>query len=115
MSQGKLIRDKIPAIIRAKGQQPIIRVADVTEYRFLLRAKLSEEVSEFLASDDDPEELADILEVLLALAEYIGTGPEQLEKLRVVKAQERGGFAERIVWSGNRPAGPVDVQTYATR
>ncbi|HEY5986539.1 MAG TPA: nucleoside triphosphate pyrophosphohydrolase [Streptosporangiaceae bacterium] len=107
MSQSKLVRDKIPAIIRAKGQHAITRVANAEEYGLLLRAKLSEEVAEFLASDDDPEELADILEVLFALAEYVGTGPEQLEKLRAVKALERGGFAGRIVWSGNRPAGPA--------
>src|SRR5713226_85246 len=62
---GKLVRDKIPDIIRSKGAEPIIRVADGSEYQFLLRSKLVEEVEEFLASDDDPEELADILQMLL--------------------------------------------------
>lgn len=102
---GKLVRDKIPQIIRAKGLEPIVEVADAEEYRTSLRAKLREEVEEFLASDDDPEELADILEVLYALAEHGGTDREQLEKLRAAKALERGGFADRIIWSGNQPAG----------
>jgi predicted house-cleaning noncanonical NTP pyrophosphatase (MazG superfamily) len=68
------------------------------------REKLTEEVAEFLASDNDPEELADILEVLFALAEQVGTDAQQLEKLRAAKAEERGGFADRVIWSGNRPA-----------
>jgi hypothetical protein len=61
-------------------------------------------VEEFIASGDDPEELADILEVLYALAEQAGSGPQQLEGLRAAKAEERGGFGDRIIWSGNRPA-----------
>jgi hypothetical protein len=48
-------------------------VADADEYRTSLKAKLREEVQEFLDSDDDPEDLADILEVLHALAEHGGT------------------------------------------
>ncbi len=104
MSQGKLVRDKIPQIIRSKGQDPIIYVAGAEEYAARLRDKLTEEVAEFLASDNDPEELADILEVLYALAEQAGTDAQQLEKLRAAKADERGGFAGRIIWSGNRPA-----------
>jgi len=104
LSQGKLVRDKIPQIIRSKGQDPIIYVAGAEEYAARLRDKLTEEVAEFLASDNDPEELADILEVLYALAEQAGTDAQQLEKLRAAKADERGGFAGRIIWSGNRPA-----------
>jgi predicted house-cleaning noncanonical NTP pyrophosphatase (MazG superfamily) len=103
MSQGKLVRDKIPQIIRSKGQVPIVYVASADEYRTSLKAKLREEVQEFLDSDD-PEELADILEVLYALAQDRGTDRQQLEKLRAIKAEERGGFVERIIWRGNKPA-----------
>lgn len=102
MSQGKLVRDKIPQIIRSNGLEPVISIASTEEYAARLRDKLREEVDEFLASDNDPEELADILEVLYALAEQAGTDGQQLEKLRAAKADERGGFADRIIWSGNR-------------
>lgn len=102
MSDGKLVRDKIPQIIRDAGAEPVTRVAEAGEYRGLLRAKLVEEVEEFLASDD-PNELADILEVVLALAGDLGVDRDHLEKLRTAKAFERGGFADRIVWSGNAP------------
>jgi predicted house-cleaning noncanonical NTP pyrophosphatase (MazG superfamily) len=104
MSQGKLVRDKIPQIIRSKGLEPVIYVASADEYSIRLRDKLREEVEEFIASDNDPEELADVLEVLYALAERAGTDREQLEKLRMAKAEERGGFADRIIWSGNQSA-----------
>jgi predicted house-cleaning noncanonical NTP pyrophosphatase (MazG superfamily) len=103
MSQSKLVRDKIPQIIRDMGTEPVTRVADAEEYRGLLRAKLVEEVEEFLVSED-PSELADVLEVLLALAGDLGVDRDHLEKLRIAKAFERGGFADRIVWSGNAPA-----------
>jgi predicted house-cleaning noncanonical NTP pyrophosphatase (MazG superfamily) len=107
MSQGKLVRDKIPQIIRSKGLEPVICTASIEEYGARLRDKLREEVEEFLASDNDPEELADILEVLYALAEGAGSDRQQLEKLRMAKAEERGGFANRIIWSGNRPAAGI--------
>jgi len=103
MSLSKLVRDKIPQIIRDTGAAPVIRIADAEEYRGLLRAKLVEEVEEFLASED-PSELADILEVLLALAGDLGVDRDHLEKLRIAKTFERGGFAGRIVWSGNASA-----------
>ena len=98
----KLVRDKVPQIIRARGDEPIVRVADAAEYRALLLAKLVEEVDEVLAADDAdmPEELADVMEVVLALASDLGLDAAQLEELRKAKASERGGFAERIVWSG---------------
>lgn len=102
MSDGKLVRDKIPDIIRADGLEPMIRVANPEEYAVRLRAKLREETDEFLASDDDPEELADILEVVHALARQIGVTPEKVEELRAAKAAERGAFNDRLIWSGNR-------------
>jgi predicted house-cleaning noncanonical NTP pyrophosphatase (MazG superfamily) len=107
LKQGKLVRDKIPQIIRSKGQEPVIYIADSDEYCIRLRDKLQEEVQEYLVSDNDREELADILEVLYALARQAGTDQEQLEKLRAAKAEKRGGFADRIIWFHNRNAAAV--------
>lgn len=103
--EGKLVRDKIPQIIRVQGGEPILRIADAGEYRELLWAKLAEEVGELTAADDAhaPEELADVLEVVLALAADLGVDAGQLEHLRAAKAAERGSFAKRIVWCGNVP------------
>lgn len=101
----KLVRDRIPEIIRGTGEEPVVHVADDAEYRRLLRAKLSEEVGEFLDADgqtDALEELADVLEVVHALAADLGAAAAHLEALRAAKAEQRGGFNDRIVWAGNR-------------
>ncbi|WP_392960145.1 nucleoside triphosphate pyrophosphohydrolase [Streptomyces sp. LN245] len=102
--QGKLVRDRIPEVIRADGGDPVTYVASPAEYRRRLRDKLGEEVIEFLEADGDSalEELADVLEVVRALAVELGSDAERLEQIRAAKACERGGFAERIVWTGNR-------------
>jgi predicted house-cleaning noncanonical NTP pyrophosphatase (MazG superfamily) len=99
----KLIRDRVPQIIRAQGDEPIVRFADRGEYRELLRAKLVEEAGEVATAHDAqvPEELADVLEVVLALAADLGLDADGLERLRAAKAVERGSFTERIVWCGN--------------
>lgn len=107
MSAPKLIRDRIPAIIRARGGDPITYVAEIAEYVERLFDKLGEETEELRASvaaDDGtaPDELADVLEVVCALAAHLGIPWADLEKIRQRKAEERGGFADRIVWVGNR-------------
>jgi len=105
VTQPKLVRDKIPAIIcgQGHGQDPLIYTASDGEYRERLRDKLLEEVNEFLTSGD-LDELADILEVVYALAAQQGIPPGQLEEFRAQKAEERGGFTARIIWCGNAPA-----------
>ncbi|MGA8116163.1 MAG: nucleoside triphosphate pyrophosphohydrolase [Actinocatenispora sp.] len=92
----KLVRDRIPEIVTASGARPETRIADPMEYRALLRAKLVEEVHEFL-EDENPAELVDIMEVLRALAVDLDTDPAELERLREKKATEHGSFTERIV------------------
>ncbi|ORT59126.1 nucleoside triphosphate pyrophosphohydrolase [Streptomyces sp. CB03238] len=103
MADGKLVRDLIPQIIRESGAEPMVYVAGPEEYRERLRHKLSEEVAEFLTAADSAaaEELADILEVVHALALDLGMTPSRLEERRAQKAASRGGFAGRVVWTGN--------------
>ncbi len=93
----KLVRDGIPDIIREdrRADAPY-RIADPGEYRELLALKLREEVDEYLEGRD-PLELADILEVVYALAEEAGLTPATIEEMRRRKAEERGGFSERKV------------------
>ena len=80
-----------------KGKQYTIRQVDTDmEKNAYLKKKLQEEVHEFL---ENPciEELADIKEFLLALADSLGYIPEELEFIRVSKRTERGGFEDGIV------------------
>ena len=92
----KLVRDKIPEIIKAAGKIAVIRKASETEYQDYLKKKLQEEVEEFLESGEVGE-LADILEVLLALSEAKGIGFDELVELTAAKRKKRGGFQERII------------------
>ncbi len=95
----KLVRDRIPDIIIANGEHPITRRLDDAAYHDALRAKLREEVDEYLGAPDDAagvEELVDILEVIQALTAVHGANVEWLEMKRAEKARERGGFSERV-------------------
>ena len=96
---GKLVRDKIPTLIERSGETPIIRILPQEEYTACLEAKLDEEVAEF-HTDKNAEELADILEVVYALAENIGCGRDELHKIYEKKHAERGGFCDRIFLIG---------------
>ncbi len=95
MKHNKLVRDNIPEIIIRNGVTPKTRVLDDAEYELELTRKLMEEVSEYVDASS-VEELADILEVVYALAALHKASPEDLEKVRLKKATERGAFTKRI-------------------
>ena len=95
----KLVRDRIPEMIENSGQKPIARVLNGEEYICHLEAKLDEEVGEY-HRDKNAEELADILEVVLALAKAIGCTREELLEIYQKKHLERGGFEDRIFLIG---------------
>ena len=92
----KLVRDRIPGIIEASGKRCDTRTLSEEEYPAMLKAKLREEMAEYEESGE-LEELADMLEILHALAAVGGCSPEGLEELRARKAEERGGFAKKIL------------------
>ena len=91
----KLIRDHIPEIIESKGGKAEIRILSDEEYPIYLEAKLDEEVGEY-HRDKNVEELADILEVVYALAESIGCSKEELIKIYQKKHDDRGGFEKKL-------------------
>nr|WP_089821023.1 nucleoside triphosphate pyrophosphohydrolase [Halogranum amylolyticum] len=96
MEFDKLVRDRIPDLVRESGDRPETHVADDSEYRRRLREKLVEEATEFRESGD-AEELADVLTVVGTLCRVEGIDREEVERLGREKTQERGGFEERIV------------------
>lgn len=97
---GKLVRDKIPDIISWSGKIPIVEILSDEDYLIELNKKLNEEVAEY-HEDNSIEELADILEVLIAICEAKGYSMDDLLTWRYLKKFERGGFADRIFWLGN--------------
>ena len=94
----KLVRDGIPRIIEAGGGHPVTRVLDQVGYLAALRAKLVEEAEEARAAPDGQlgSELADVLEVLRALAAAHGMSWEDVVAEAARKRDERGGFDRRI-------------------
>ncbi len=96
----KLVRDRIPEIIEARGAKASFRAcADEAEYLERLVAKLREEVDEF-DRDRSAEELADVLEVVRALCLRLGIDPAEVERLREKKAVERGAFEKHLILIG---------------
>ncbi len=95
MEYKKLVRDRIPQIIAEKGGTCQTRILSEEEYLVSLEAKLDEEVGEY-HRDKNVEELADILEVLFALAAANGYSCEELMTAYDKKHMDRGGFEKRI-------------------
>lgn len=91
----KLVRDKIPQIIRQSGRTCRTRSLSAEEYIAALDAKLQEELNEYLA-DGDLEELADLLEVMMAAAKARGHDFSEVEAIRREKTAKRGGFDQRL-------------------
>jgi predicted house-cleaning noncanonical NTP pyrophosphatase (MazG superfamily) len=94
----KLIRDRLPEIMRGQGQRVFERTLDGAEYQAELRRKLVEEAAEAACAGDDSlmEELADVLEVVIALAAASGATLGDVEAKRLAKRAERGGFEGRV-------------------
>jgi predicted house-cleaning noncanonical NTP pyrophosphatase (MazG superfamily) len=91
----KLVRDKIPAIIAADGKKLKSHILNDEEHLQALIKKLGEELKEFEEALS-VEELADLQEIIHAIADAIGTNKQGLEKVRAEKAEKRGGFSQKI-------------------
>ncbi len=98
MSYNKLVRDKIPEIIKNNNETPITRILSDEEYKVELEKKLLEEYQEVLeaSGNDRLEELADMLEVMIALASLDDATLEDIIKIADKKRNKRGGFKEKI-------------------
>jgi predicted house-cleaning noncanonical NTP pyrophosphatase (MazG superfamily) len=91
----KLIRDKVPEIMKSKGESPKTHLASDEEFKHLLVMKLIEEAHEFKLKPS-AEELGDVLEVVHAISQQYG-GFDKVDEVRKKKAAERGSFSKRIV------------------
>ena len=94
----KLVRDNISNIIKNNGETPIIRILTNEEYKQELEKKLYEEYQEVLESsgEDRVEELADILEVIKALAKLENKDLDNIINVANQKNSKRGAFNDKI-------------------
>lgn len=96
MKYNKLVRDKIPEIIKGNKDNPIIHKANDEEYWKKLKEKLNEEVNEFL-NESNEEEIADILEVIDAICKFKKFDKVNINEIKKQKAEKRGKFDNRII------------------
>jgi len=99
--------------MEARGENHHWRYAGDEEYRALLAAKLIEEAAEardevlrlLIAGGGGDvsrmlSELADVTELVLALAAAFGATPGDVRNHAVVKRADRGGYEGRLIWDG---------------
>jgi len=96
MTNGKLVRDLIPDLIRQDGRKADVRYLTGDELIAALGAKLIEEAGEAAAvvhsRTDLVEELADVREVIAALMAAGGITDQEVANAAVTKAEKRGAF-----------------------
>ena len=95
----KLVRDNIPEIIIADNETPITHILNDEEYKIELMKKLGEELLEVRLATSKEEltkELADMLELVLAINKTLGNTREDLEQVRERKLKTNGGFDKKI-------------------
>ncbi|HVK41826.1 MAG TPA: nucleoside triphosphate pyrophosphohydrolase, partial [Phenylobacterium sp.] len=95
----KLIRDRLPQIMRSQGLAVFDRRLGDEEFVAALKDKLLEEAQEAREATSPAEladELADVMEVILALAQASGLSLDEIETRRIAKRAERGGFDQRV-------------------
>lgn len=92
----KLVRDRIPEIIEVCGKRCVCSTLSDEEYLTKLDEKLNEELAEYQESKS-MEELADLLEVIRAVAVARGSSMDEVEAIRRDKAAKRGGFEKKIL------------------
>ena len=94
----KLVRDKIPKIIKSNGENPIICILDDNKYKEELEKKLYEEYKEVIESSgtDRIEELADMLEVIKALAKLENKTIDDVIEVAKKKVEKRGAFDNKV-------------------
>ncbi|MGV8120630.1 MAG: DEAD/DEAH box helicase family protein [Candidatus Xenobiia bacterium LiM19] len=99
----KLIRDRIPEIVKKEGKEPHIHQADDSEFRAALGDKLFEEAQELYkewkCGDKEGvlKETADLLEVLRTMLGTCGLDVPTLMTAMEERRGKRGGFDKKLI------------------
>ena len=94
----KLVRDRIPEIIKNNGEEPIIEILNDKEYKNELEKKLYEEYLEVIESKGESrlEELADMISVIASLAKLENKDLSDIINISTKKDEKRGSFDKKI-------------------
>ena len=87
----KLIRDRIPEVIKATGDEGKTRILGEREYEKELKKKLIEESKEVLKASKEEvlNELADVLELIKSIASHYKISFPKVEKFQEEKRKKR--------------------------
>ncbi len=94
----KLVRDKIPEIIKNNNEKPVVRTLNDEDFKSELEKKLLEKYSELLESTGQSriEELADMLEIIKALAKLEKKSLDDIIDIANRKKEKKGAFEYKI-------------------
>jgi predicted house-cleaning noncanonical NTP pyrophosphatase (MazG superfamily) len=102
-TNAKLVRDKIPDLMKKGGVKPIIKIADDEEFIFSLKHKILEEAQQLKAARTEGHELEEIIDIMEAVNTYIKhkkVSVKNADKMRKYKLRKHGGFDKRILLEG---------------
>ena len=92
---GKLIRDKVPAILQEQGKSACCDVLDEATYEKLLNERFVEDVARYVR-EGTLEAMADIGEVMHAILALKKIPIEDFQKARMERMEELGGYGGRL-------------------
>lgn len=95
----KLIRDRLPQMMRSEGITVHDRVMGDEEYKTCLKEKMVEEAQEVAASTNQKDlcaECGDVLEVMISLLHVYGLTLDDVRAVADQKKKANGGFVDRI-------------------
>lgn len=95
----KLVRNNIPDKMRDDGEQAIVRVLSMEEYKIELYKRLEEGTNEVINAENNEvliEELSDLYEVLNSIMLINKLNFNEVENARKQKLDEYGGYEKRI-------------------
>ncbi len=110
----KLVRDRIPEAVTRSGELARVATLPPEVKVAALKVKLVEEAFEVRDASRKQlvEEIADVLEVLRALAQEVGVSWNSIEHARASKAEKRGGFDKGFLLieteAGGKPQGKIE-------
>ena len=97
--QAKLVRDKIPEIIKSKGEICKFKIIKGVELINAIKEKVLEEANEIKNTKSEEnlkEEIADLYEILDALIDRNHFNKQDIFKIQKEKYEKRGGFKQGI-------------------
>jgi predicted house-cleaning noncanonical NTP pyrophosphatase (MazG superfamily) len=103
LQYGKLVRDKIPAQIEARGERVIASRVTGSGLMEALKEKAIEEAHEVFTESESVdliEEVADLYEVMRSLVNVMGRDFDEVVSIADKKRDEAGGFAEGWILEG---------------